>query len=109
MQHPSNAPCSPATSETGVCLMAVEEGLDTGGVYSRATVADRTDVAPRPSCATSWSTIGTRLLVDALESGLGEPEPQVGEVTYADKIAAGERELDWSTAGRRARPDRARR
>jgi methionyl-tRNA formyltransferase len=81
--------------ETGVCLMAVEEGLDTGGVYSRATVP----IAPTSTAAAlrdELVTIGTRLLVEALESGFGEPEPQVGEITYAEKISAGERELDWS-------------
>jgi methionyl-tRNA formyltransferase len=80
--------------ETGVCLMAVEEGLDTGGVYSRATVR----IGPESTAAElrdELVTVGTRLLVEALERGLGEPEPQVGEVTYAEKISAGERELDW--------------
>ena len=36
------------------------------------------------------------LLVDALRSGLGEPTPQSGEPTYADKISPDELDIDWS-------------
>jgi methionyl-tRNA formyltransferase len=41
-------------------------------------------------------TIGTDLLVATLHDGLGEPEPQQGEVTYANKIDPGELHLDWT-------------
>ncbi len=38
VRHRWNGPSSPATRSPGVCLMVVEEGLDTGGVYaSRST------------------------------------------------------------------------
>jgi methionyl-tRNA formyltransferase len=80
---------------TGVCVMAVEEGLDTGGVYRSATLpigADDTLEQLRSRLA----VLGTDLLIDALRTGLGEPEAQVGEPTYADKIAPAEHELDWS-------------
>jgi methionyl-tRNA formyltransferase len=36
------------------------------------------------------------LLVDTLDAGLGEPEPQHGEVTYAPKIEPAELRIDWS-------------
>lgn len=79
---------------TGVCVMAVEEGLDTGGVYRRAEVdigADDTlhDLRGR------LVELGTDLLVRALREGLGEPEPQVGEPTYADKVDPDELRLRW--------------
>ncbi len=45
--------------------------------------ADRARRRRSTSSATSWCTVGTRLLVDTLDGGLGEPEPQEGEVTYA--------------------------
>ena len=35
-------------------------------------------------------------LVDTLEGGLGEPEPQVGEPVYAAKIDPSELRIDWS-------------
>ena len=80
---------------TGVDLMAVEEGLDTGGIYRRVQVPigpDETLGALRDRLVAE----GTRLLVDALASGLGEPAPQVGEPTYAEKLRAEDRQLDWS-------------
>ena len=81
---------------TGVCLMAVEEGLDTGGVYARATTdVDRKTVA---ELRAELIEKGTGLLLDALADGFGPPEPQVGEVTYADKLTSAEFELDWSAA-----------
>ena len=82
---------------TGVCLMAVEEGLDTGGVYGRVEVpvADRTADELRAELVAE----GSRLLVDRLAdglAGLGEPEPQRGTPIYADKIRPEELRLDWS-------------
>lgn len=81
---------------TGVCLMAVEEGLDTGGVYGRVDVpvAGRTADELRGELVAE----GSRLLVDRLAGGLvglGEPEPQRGTPIYADKIRPDELRLDW--------------
>jgi methionyl-tRNA formyltransferase len=79
-------------ARTGVCLMDVEEGLDTGGVYRRVEV----DIGPDESAdelRARLVTIGTEQLVDALASGLGEPVPQEGEATYAAKIEPAELEL----------------
>jgi methionyl-tRNA formyltransferase len=39
--------------------------------------------------------VGTPLLVQTLERGLGEPTPQTGEPTYAEKIDPAELEIDW--------------
>lgn len=79
---------------TGVCLMAVEEGLDTGGVYARTeTEVDRKTVA---ELRTELIAAGTELLLHALEHGFGEAEPQDGEVTYAEKLRPEELRIDWS-------------
>jgi methionyl-tRNA formyltransferase len=80
--------------ETGVCLMAVEEGLDTGGVYGRTHVPIGADTTAADLRATLVEE-GSRLLVDLLTIGLGEPEPQVGEITYAAKLSAVDLELHW--------------
>jgi methionyl-tRNA formyltransferase len=40
-------------------------------------------------------TAGTSLLVDVVAGGLPEPEPQVGEPTYAEKITVEDLRLDW--------------
>jgi methionyl-tRNA formyltransferase len=80
---------------TGVDLMAVEEGLDTGGIYREVELTigpDETADELRQRLVAA----GTDLLVSALAEGLGEPVPQVGEAVYADKIDPSELEIDWS-------------
>lgn len=80
---------------TGVCVMALEEGLDTGPVYAceeRAIGDEETLEEVR----TALTDIGTRILVDLLARGLPEPAPQQGEPTYAAKIEPDEHHLDWS-------------
>jgi methionyl-tRNA formyltransferase len=82
-------------TRTGVCLMAVEEGLDTGAVYRRVEV----DIDPDETLDELRGRLvdlGSQVLVEALREGLGEPEPQVGEPTYAEKIQPDELRLDWN-------------
>jgi methionyl-tRNA formyltransferase len=84
-------------TETGVCIMALEAGLDTGPVYARAATPIPPD-ATAGDVTDALVAIGTDLLVATLPR-IGElvPEPQTGEPTYADKLAVEEFEL---------RPDR---
>ena len=82
-------------TETGVCLMGLEEGLDTGPVYRRAAVTIGPDETADELRARLVEQ-GTELLLDGLANGLGEGEPQVGEVTYAAKLDNEELCLDWS-------------
>jgi methionyl-tRNA formyltransferase len=83
---------------TGVCVMAVEEGLDTGGVYACHEVPI-TPTTTADALRTELVARGSELLVDTLARPLGEwlahPEPQSGEVTYAAKLTNAEREIDW--------------
>ena len=81
--------------ETGVCLMGLEVGLDTGPVYRcerLAIGADETTDELRARLV----ELGTALLVEELGRGLGIPVPQEGEATYAAKIDPAELRLDWS-------------
>ena len=84
-------------AETGVCLMAVEAGLDTGPVYAeQETEIDEEETADE--LRSRLVTIGSRLLADHLAGGLkGLPVPrdQIGEPSYAEKILAAELELQW--------------
>jgi methionyl-tRNA formyltransferase len=80
---------------TGVCLMDVEEGLDTGGVYARTEIPIGVDTTAEQLRA-DLVPLGTTLLLDALARGLGTPEPQQGEATYAHKIEPDELHIDWS-------------
>ena len=80
---------------TGVCIMALEEGLDTGPVYARQERPIGQEETLEEVRGALTET-GTRMLVDLLASGLPEPAPQVGEPTYAAKIEPEEHRLDWS-------------
>ena len=80
---------------TGVDLMVVEEGLDTGGVYDRTEVeigADETADELRARL----SRLGAGMLATNLREGLGDPVPQVGEPTYAHKLTVDDLALDWA-------------
>ncbi|MCC5953039.1 MAG: methionyl-tRNA formyltransferase [Acidimicrobiia bacterium] len=80
---------------TGVCVMAVEEGLDTGGVYAVVDVP----IGPTTTVdelGTTLADLGAELMVATLTSGLAEPEPQLGEPTYARKLTPDDLRLDWS-------------
>jgi len=84
--------------QTGVCVMALEEGLDTGPVYACETVpiGPATTAGELRECL---AELGSDLLVRELTGGLGEPTPQHGEPTYAAKVDPSELELDWSRPG----------
>ena len=81
--------------ETGVCIMQLEEGLDTGPVFAceRVLVGDR---ATTGSLRAELGAIGTRLLIEQLTNGLGVPTPQQGEPTYATKLVPSDLEIDWT-------------
>jgi methionyl-tRNA formyltransferase len=81
--------------KTGVCIMDVEEGLDTGAVYRCQEVTiDAEETAAE--LTGRLATVGADLLVGALAEGLGEPTPQHGEPTYAAKIEPEDLHLDWT-------------
>lgn len=80
---------------TGVCVMEVAEGLDTGGVYSRVEVP----IAPGMTAEELRADLverGTALLVETLQEPLGSPAPQADDgVTYAEKIHGDDLQLLW--------------
>ncbi|MEP3345831.1 MAG: methionyl-tRNA formyltransferase [Litoreibacter sp.] len=83
--------------ETGVCIMQMEAGLDTGPVLLR----DATKIEPTETTGAlhdRLSGMGARLIIDALArlpSLTAEVQPEVG-VTYASKIDKAEARIDWS-------------
>jgi methionyl-tRNA formyltransferase len=81
--------------ETGVCLMQLEAGLDTGPVYRCETVPiGRSTTAAE--LRRTLVNVGTRLLIEELSAGLGRAEPQSGEPVYAAKIRPEELQIDWA-------------
>ncbi len=86
-------------AETGVCVMQMEAGLDTGPVLARTT----TPIGPDDTAGTlhdRLAEIGARQMVETLarlESGTLTPEPQaVDGVTYARKVDKAEARIDWT-------------
>ena len=77
---------------TGVCVMAVDVGLDTGAVYASQSI-DIADSDDADTLRASLVNVGSALLVTALTSGLSAPEQQRGEATYADKLTPADFEV----------------
>jgi methionyl-tRNA formyltransferase len=85
--------------ETGVCIMRMEEGLDTGPVLLRAAMPIG-DEATAGTLHDALAALGARLVVEALRGVAAgtlraEPQPEAG-VTYASKIAKEEARLGWT-------------
>jgi methionyl-tRNA formyltransferase len=84
-------------SETGVCLMAVEAGLDTGPIYAEAdTEIDEEETADE--LRSRLVVLGCGLLVEYLAGGLRGlpiPQDQKGEPSYAEKVLPAELEIRW--------------
>lgn len=82
-------------AETGVDIMRVDVGLDTGDVFAEAKVAIDDEISAADLTA-QLAQVGAALLVDTLAAGLGDGVAQQGEVTYAEKLRPEELELDLS-------------
>lgn len=81
--------------ETGVGLMQLEEGLDTGPIFAEVrTVIHSDDTGD--SLRDCLTAIGSELLVRCLRTGLGVPSRQTGEPTYASKLSMNDLRIDWS-------------
>lgn len=80
---------------TGVCLMQLEEGLDTGPVLGRVEVPI-TPVTTAADLRAELAERGASMLVEQLRSGLAAAHPQSGDATYAAKMHPEELVIDWS-------------
>jgi methionyl-tRNA formyltransferase len=85
-------------AETGVMVMRMDEGLDTGPVL----MAERVAIGRQTSgeLAEKLARLGADLMVralGALERGAVTAQPQASEgATYAKKISKDEARIDWS-------------
>ncbi|MBW6523739.1 methionyl-tRNA formyltransferase [Sphingomonas sp. RHCKR47] len=83
-------------AETGVGIMQMEAGLDTGPVRLEA----RTPIARKTAgeLTTELAQMGARLMVEVLaDMDAHPPVPQPGDgVTYAAKISKAEAKIDWT-------------
>jgi len=84
-------------TETGICIMQMEAGLDTGPVLLR----EATPIGAEETTGQlhdRLSQMGARLILDALADLSGRKpdiQPDAG-VTYASKIEKAEARVDWS-------------
>jgi methionyl-tRNA formyltransferase len=84
-------------AETGVCIMQMEAGLDTGPVLLRKAIP----IGPEETTGAlhdRLSALGAGTIVEALDRlGALTPQPQPEEgVTYAAKIDKAEAQVDWT-------------
>ncbi|MGE5096391.1 MAG: methionyl-tRNA formyltransferase [Betaproteobacteria bacterium] len=82
---------------TGVCIMRMEAGLDTGPVLLRREIP----IGPRATAGAlmeELAALGAEAIIEALERLTAlVPEPQDGaRATYAAKVGKAEARIDWS-------------
>ncbi len=84
-------------SETGISIMAMDAGLDTGSVLLREAMPIRPDDTTG-RLHDRLAELGARLVVDALEGADDlDPTPQAPEgASYAQKVEKSETRIDWS-------------
>ena len=95
-------------AQTGVCIMQMDEGLDTGPVRLRREIA----IDPQDDAGTlhdRLAALGAAMIVEALATPDGPSTAQSSDgVTYARKIGREDARLDWSrSAGELERVVRA--
>ncbi|MEP4053063.1 MAG: methionyl-tRNA formyltransferase [Litorimonas sp.] len=89
-------------AQTGVQIMQMAKGLDTGDIL----LSESTDIRADDTAATlsqRLSQLGAQMwprALGAVEREALSPTPQSGEPTYAHKIDKSEARLDWSLSAR---------
>ncbi len=83
-------------AETGICIMQMEAGLDTGPVLLREAIAIGAEETTA-DLHDRLSGLGARLIVQALDRLPLQAVPQAEQgVTYAAKIDKAEARVDWT-------------
>ena len=92
---PIQAAIMAGDAETGVTIMRMDEGLDTGPMLLKGTVP----IGPRAGTAEihdALAALGARLILEALERDPpAVPQPEAG-ATYAPKLGKTDGKLDWT-------------
>ena len=90
-------------AQTGVCIMRMEQGLDTGPVIGKAI----TDIGEHETAAElhdRLAALGAQTLINVLPqyvAGNIQPEPQSEHgVTYAAKLTKAEARINWNRSAR---------
>lgn len=85
-------------AETGICIMRMEAGLDTGPVYHRVSTPIDAQMSGG-QLHDRLAALGAQALLEALPeiaAGTRSPEPQDdSQATYAHKLTKDEAAIDW--------------
>lgn len=86
-------------AETGICIMQMDEGLDTGPILTRHAIPIRAE-DDAGTLHDRLAELGARAIVEAVNQvALGkikpQPQPALG-ATYAKKISREDQDLDWT-------------
>ncbi len=96
---PINRAIEAGDRETGITLMQMDEGLDTGAMLAKATVPV-TETTTAAELHDTLAALGARLLVEnlaALERRELKPVPQSEDgTTYARKLSKAESPVNWT-------------
>lgn len=85
---------------SGICIMQMDEGLDTGAVLSKGVVPI-TSTTTAPQLHDALAKMGAELIVDTLEQiaegnkPAPQPQPEEG-VTYAHLLTKDDGRIDWT-------------
>ena len=87
--------------ETGVCIMKMEEGLDTGPVLSSRKIQIKENDNAK-ILSERLSLVGSKLIVEVLDalSEFKAYSQSAAGVTYARKIEKSETKIDWSLSAK---------
>jgi methionyl-tRNA formyltransferase len=85
-------------TETGVCIMRMEAGLDTGPVIRRAAIAIAAQITAG-ELHDQLAALGAAQIVSALDDIIAQratavPQPANG-ITYAEKLSKAQSAIDW--------------
>ena len=87
-------------NKTGICIMQMDEGLDTGDILRRLEI-DIIDTDTSASLHDKFARLAIKPLVEVLDSiGNIEPVPQLGKPTYAHKITKQEGLIDFNKSAK---------
>jgi len=82
-------------AETGITIMRMEEGLDTGPMLLKRAIP----IGPRdgtPAIHDALAALGARLILEAIaQDPAAVPQPEAG-VTHAPKLGKADGRLDWA-------------
>lgn len=91
---PIQAAIMAGDTETGITIMKMDEGLDTGPMFlCRSTPI--TDSTTAPELHDTLARMGGEMIVECLAT-MPEPVPQEGESTYVRKLTKESGRIDWS-------------